>query len=55
VSVTNLTTTYATLSLSLTRTEWGEVIVKEEALIALVEHIVNHLLIEFGTQRTGRE
>ena len=53
--MTNLTTAYAALGLSLTSTEWGEVIVEEEAHVALVEHIVNHLLIELGTQRTGRE
>ena len=44
VAVTNLTTAYR-----------GEVIVEQEALIALVEHIVNQLLVELGTQRTGRE
>ena len=51
--MTNLTTTYATLCLCLTRTERGEVIVKEKTLIALVEYVVDELLVELGTQSYG--
>ena len=53
MAVTNLTTAYATLGLGLTRAERWEVIVEQEALIALVEHIVNQLLVEFGTEGDG--
>ena len=55
MTVTNLTTAYATLSLSLTCREWREVIVKEEALVALLEHTVDKLLIHLCTKSTCRE
>ena len=55
MTVTNLTTTYTTLCLSLTRTEWGEVVVEQEALITLVEYIVNQLLVELGTQSNSSQ
>ena len=55
MTVTNLTTTYTTLGLSLTRTEWGEIIVEKEALIAALQHIVNELLVEFRTKGTGAQ
>ena len=55
VTVTNLTTAYAALSLSLTCREWREVIVKEEALVALLEHTVDKLLIHLCTKSTCRE
>ena len=53
--MTNLTAAYAALGLGFTRTEGREVIVEQETHVALVKHIVNHLLIQFGTKGTGRE
>ena len=53
MAVTDLTTTYATLSLGLTCTERGEVIVQQEFHIAMLQHIVNKLLVEFCTESTG--
>ena len=53
MAVTDLAAAYATLGLGLTGTEWREVIVKEEAHVALVEHIVHHLLIELCSECTG--
>ena len=53
--MTNLTTTYAALSLGLTRTERWEVIVQQETLITVLQHIVNEFLIKFRTQGTGAQ
>ena len=53
MAVTNLTTTYTALSLGLTCGEGGEVVVKEETHVALVEYIVHQFLIQFGTQCGG--
>ena len=50
MTVTDLTTTDATLSLSLSRTERWEVIMQQETLVALVEHVIHEFLIELGTQ-----
>ena len=50
-----LAASYASLSLSLARTERREVIVEKEALVALVEHVVNHLLVEFCSESTCSE
>ncbi len=55
MTVTNLTTAYAALGLGLTRAERGEVIVEQEAHVALVEHIIYHLLIKFRTEGNSRE
>jgi hypothetical protein len=55
MSVTNLTTTYAALSLGLTCAERREVIVKEETLIAMLQHIVNEFLVKFRAERTGTQ
>jgi len=53
VAVTNLTTAYAALSLSLACAERGEIIVQEELHIALVEHVVNKLFVELGAEGDG--
>ena len=55
MTVANFTTAYATLSLGFTRRERWEVVVEEETLIVLVQYIVNELLVELGSERTGRE
>ena len=55
MAVTNLTTAYTALSLSLARCEWWEVVVEQEAHLAAIQHIVHNLLIEFRTQCTGRK
>ena len=55
MSVSDLTTAYTTLCLSLTRRERREVVVEQETLITACEHVVDELLIELRTQCTGRE
>ena len=55
VAVTDFTTTYTALSASFTGREGREVVVKEEAHVTLVEHIVYHLFIEFRTEGSGRK
>ena len=53
VAVTNLTTAYAALCLSLTRGEGGEVVVEQEAHVAAVEDIVHELLVELRAEGDG--
>ena len=55
MAVTNLATAYTALSLGLTGREGWEVVVEQEALIASLQHVVYQLLVELGTQSTGRE
>ena len=55
VSVANLAAAYAALCLCLARTERWEIVVQQEAHVTLVENIVNHLLVELRTERTGGE
>ena len=55
VAVANLATAYAALCLSLAGAERWEVIVEQETLIAAVEHTVDKLLVELGTECTGSE
>ena len=55
MAMTYLSATHSTLCLGLTGAEWREVIVQQEAHVALLQHIINHLLIQFGAQRTGRK
>ena len=50
MTVTNLTTAYAALSLGLACTERREVIVKQELHIALVKHVIDELLVKFRTE-----
>ena len=47
--MTDFAATYATLSLGFTCREWGEVIMQQETLIALVQDIVYHFLVKFGS------
>ena len=53
--MTDFTTADATLCLGLTGREGREVVVKEETHVALVQHVVYHLLIKFGTQGGGAQ
>ena len=53
MAVTDLTTAYATLGLGLTCTERGEVIVQQELHVAMLQHIVNELLVELRTEGTS--
>ena len=55
VTVTDFTTTYTALSASFTGREGREVIVKEEAHVALIEYIVHHLFVKFRTEGCGRK
>ena len=55
MSVTYLATACAALRLGLTRREGREVVMEQETLVMLVKHIVNHLLIVFGTQSDRAE
>ena len=55
MAVTNLTTTYATLCLGLTRAEGREVVVQQELHEAAVENIVNQLLVELRAECASRE
>ena len=55
MAVTDLTTAYAALSLSLACAERREVVVEEETLVAALEHVVNELLVHLCAERTGRE
>ena len=50
MSVTDLTTTQAALSLGLTCAERREVVVEQETLVVLIQHVIYHLLIILGTQ-----
>ncbi len=50
VAVTDLTTSHATLCLGLACGEGREVIVQQETLLALVQHIVHNLLVERGAE-----
>ena len=51
----DLTTSYTALGLGLTRAERREVVVEEETLVRLVEHVVHQFLIQLRAQRTGAE
>ena len=55
VAMTNLATANTALSLSLTGTERREVIVKEEALVALLQYVINEFLVHLCTECTCRE
>ena len=55
VSVADFAAANAALCLCLAGGEGREVVVQEEAHVALVEHVVHHLLIELRAERTGRE
>jgi hypothetical protein len=55
VAVTDFATANATLSFSFAGREGREVVVEEEALATLVEHIVEDFLIEFCAEGYGRE
>ena len=55
VTMTNLTTTYATLGLGFASREWREVIVKKELVVAIAEYVIDQLLIELGAKSTGNE
>jgi hypothetical protein len=55
VPVTDLTTANTTLWASFTRREGREVIVEEEAFLAVVEYVVDELLIALRTQRDRRQ
>ena len=46
IAVTYFTTAYATLCLCLAGGEGGEVVMQKETLLALVEHVVEYLLVE---------
>ena len=48
-------TSYATLSLCFTSTEWREVIMEEELHVVLLQSTIDHLLIKLGTEGTSRE
>ena len=50
MTVTDFATTYAALSTSFTCREGREVVVKEEAHVALVQHIVHHLFVELRAE-----
>ena len=50
VAVTDLTTSYTTGGACLACGEGGEVIVEQETLFALVEHVVEDLLVELGAE-----
>ena len=51
--MTDFTTAYAALSFSFAGREGGEVVVEQEAVATLVEHVVENLLVEFGTEGNG--
>ena len=55
MAVTNLTTSYAALSLSLTGAEGREVVVEKELHIALVEYVVDKFLVEFRSEGASRK
>ena len=55
MAVTNLTTPNTALSLGFAGREGGEVIVQQEALLAMHQHVVDNLLVELRTQGNGRE
>ena len=50
VAVTNLATAHTTWCACLTSRECWEVVVKQEALVATCEHVVDKLLIKLGSQ-----
>ena len=50
VTVTDFTTANATLCFGFAGGEGREVVVKEEAHVALVQHVVHHLFVEFGAE-----
>ena len=55
IAVAYLTTSYATWSTSFTGGEGGEVVVEEETLAALVEHIIENLFVELGAEGYSSE
>ena len=55
MSVSYLTTSHTALRLCLAGAERREVVVQQETLIALVEHIVHQFLVEFSSKRTCGE
>ena len=55
VSVTDFTTADATLSLGFARAERREVVVEEEALLALFECLVNDFFVLLGSEGDGAE
>ena len=55
VAVSDFATADTALRLGFAGGEGGEVVVKEEAHVALVEHIVYHFLVEFRAERGGAQ
>ncbi len=55
IAVAYLATPYAADRTSLACGEGGEIIVKKETLLALVEHIVHNLFVESGAECGGHE
>ena len=52
MAVADLATTYAALRFSLTRREGREVVVEQEALVALVQYVVDHLFVKTCAERS---
>ena len=52
MAVADLATTYAALRLSLTRREGREVVVEQEALVALVQYVIDHLFVKACAERS---
>ena len=55
MAVTDLTTAWAALALCLASGERWEVVVEQEALVALAHHAVHHLLVELCAESDGSE
>ena len=55
VTVTDFTTAHTTLRLRLARRERREVIVQQETLLAMNEHLIDQLLVLLRTQGTSRQ
>ena len=55
MTMTYLTTAYTALSLGLACRERREIVMQQETHIALVQHIVHHLLVQLGTQCCSRQ
>ena len=55
MAVADLTAAYAALCLGLTGAERREVIVEEETLVALLQYVVDHLLVHLRAEGAGRE
>ena len=55
IPVTDLTTTYATLWASITGGEGREVIVEEEALLTIVQDVIDELLVALRAEGDSRQ